>query len=60
MARLCRKRPTPAMLLKLLNKRFTVSDDARKRVETCTDEALLGTWFERALTVETLGEVFAD
>lgn len=48
------------MLLKLLGRNFTVPDDIRRRVETCTDIAVLETWFDRAISAESLDEVFAE
>jgi hypothetical protein len=37
-----------------------VPDSVREQVMSCTDLELLGTWFDRSLTVETAGELFAD
>ena len=48
------------MTLQILCKRFSVSDDIRKRVETCTDMAMLDIWFDRAITAASIGEVFAE
>jgi hypothetical protein len=48
------------MLLDLLDARFTVPANIRKRVEACTDTARIKTWFKRAITATTLDEVFAE
>jgi hypothetical protein len=48
------------MMLQLLDKRFSVPDDIRKRIETCTDTAAMDTWFDRAITATSLDEVFAE
>ncbi|WP_406393247.1 hypothetical protein OG806_22020 [Streptomyces sp. NBC_00882] len=37
-----------------------VPDSVREQVMSCTDPALLGTWFDRSLTVETAEALFAD
>jgi hypothetical protein len=48
------------MLLQILDKRFNVPADIHKRVETCTDTAMMDTWFDRAITAASLDEVFAE
>lgn len=48
------------LLLQLLGKRFTVPDDIRRRIETCTDTPKMDTWFDRAITATSLDEVFAE
>jgi hypothetical protein len=48
------------MLLDLLDTRFTVPANIRKRVNACTDPAQIKTWFKRAITATTLDEVFAE
>lgn len=48
------------MLLRVIDKRgLALSDSQREQVETCTDEAQLHEWFDRALTASTIDEVFA-
>lgn len=47
------------MLLELLRMRFSVPDDIRRRVENCTDEIKIKTWFKRVPTAASLDEVFA-
>lgn len=46
-------------LLRLLEKRLSMSEAARERVEKCSDIATIDAWFDRAITAETLAEVFA-
>lgn len=48
------------MTLQILNKRFSVPDNIRKRIEKCTEMAVLDTWFDRAITATSLDEVFAE
>jgi hypothetical protein len=48
------------MTLRLLEKRFSVPEDIRKRVEECTDVAEIDAWFGRAITAKSLDEVFAE
>jgi len=48
------------MLLQLLDERFGVPDDVRERIEACGDVARVDTWFTRAITAASLGEVFAE
>jgi hypothetical protein len=48
------------MMLQILNKRLSVPDDISKRIETCTDMAVLDTWFDRAITASSLDEIFAE
>jgi hypothetical protein len=47
------------MLLTLLEMRFNVPDDIRKRVEECNDGEEIMAWFTRAPTAASLDEVFA-
>jgi hypothetical protein len=48
-------------VLKLLDlRRLAPSQEQRQRVASCTDEAQLNLWFDRAATVGTADEVFAD
>lgn len=48
-------------VLKLLDARgLSPSKEQRQRVTSCTDPAQLDLWFERAITVTTVAEVFAD
>jgi len=50
-----------ATLLKLLTHRGLVLDETlRARVATCTDEAQLDRWFDRALTAATIAAIFAE
>ncbi|XMN07432.1 hypothetical protein ACK8N7_15975 [Streptomyces griseobrunneus] len=37
-----------------------VPDAARQRITTCTDLAVLGVWFERAITAPTADAVFDE
>jgi len=47
-------------VLKLLDARgLSLSKEQRQRVTSCTDPAQLDLWFERAITVTTVAEVFA-
>jgi hypothetical protein len=47
-------------ILRILDLRaIDIPDAARERVNGCTDLELLGTWFDRALTVTTAEELFA-
>jgi predicted transposase YdaD len=47
-------------VLKLLDARgLSLSKEQRQRVTSCTDPAQLDFWFERAITVTTVAEVFA-
>jgi hypothetical protein len=48
------------MMLQLLDKRFSVPEDIRKRVEECADIAKIDVWFDRAITATSLDEVFAE
>ncbi len=45
-------------LLKVLRHRFSVPDSVAQRVEDCTDIEQLDTWTDRALSADTLDEVF--
>jgi hypothetical protein len=47
------------MLLRCLDARFTITDDIRKRVTDCSDLATIEAWFDKALSVATVEEVFA-
>jgi hypothetical protein len=48
-----------AMLLRVLAARgFTVPDEIRQQVQSCTDLTQLETWFDRAVTAKSLDEVF--
>ena len=47
------------MLLKLMEMRFNVPDDIRKRVERCSDREQIMAWFERVPTAASLDEIFA-
>lgn len=47
------------MLLALLEMRFSVPDDIRKRVEGCDDAEQIMTWFKRVPAAASLDEVFA-
>lgn len=47
------------MLMRLLERRGFELDEARQQqVNGCTDAAVLRDWFDRAVTVATLDEVF--
>ena len=48
------------MTLRLLEERFSVPEDIRKRVEKCTEVAKIDAWFDRAITAKSLDEVFAE
>ncbi|MEM9457094.1 MAG: Rpn family recombination-promoting nuclease/putative transposase [Myxococcota bacterium] len=49
------------MLARLLDTRgLALTDQLRKRIAHCKDEALLQRWFDRAVTATTLTEVFDD
>jgi hypothetical protein len=48
------------MLLLILEERFTVSDEARTRVERCGNIKRLKDWARRALTAKSLDDVFAE
>lgn len=48
------------MLLELLDMRFTVPADIRRRVEGCTDTGQIKTWFKRVPSAKSLDEVFAS
>jgi hypothetical protein len=48
-----------AMLLRVLAARgFTVPDEIRQRVQSCTDLAQLEQWGDRAVTAKSLDQVF--
>jgi hypothetical protein len=47
------------MLLKLMEMRFNVPDDIRKRVQGCSDGEQIMAWFKRVPTAASLDEVFA-
>jgi hypothetical protein len=48
-----------AMLLRVLAARgFTVPDDLRQRIQSCTDLARLEAWGDRAVTATSLDEIF--
>lgn len=47
------------MLLELMEMRFNVPDDIRKRVEGCSDGEQIMAWFKRVPTAASLDEVFA-
>jgi hypothetical protein len=47
------------MLLRVLAARgFTVPDDIRQRVQSCTDLTRLEAWGDRAVTAKSLEEIF--
>jgi hypothetical protein len=48
------------MLLLILEERFTVSADTRVRVEKCGSIERLEQWARRALTAQSLDDVFAE
>jgi len=49
-----------AMLLRVLAARgFTVPDDIRQHVQSCTDIAQLEAWGDRAVTATSIDEIFA-
>ncbi|WP_308407534.1 hypothetical protein [Streptomyces olivochromogenes] len=48
-------------ILRILDRRgIEVPESARDRVAGCTDLETLGTWFDRALTVASAEELFAE
>jgi hypothetical protein len=48
-------------VLKLLDvRRLGSSQEQRQRVTSCTDQAQLDLWFDRAITGDTAADVFAD
>jgi hypothetical protein len=48
-----------AMLLRVLTARgFTVSDEIRRRIQSCTDTAQLEAWCDHAVAARSLDEVF--
>jgi hypothetical protein len=46
------------MLLELLEMRFSVPADIRKRVEKCNDTTQIKTWFKRVPSAASLDEIF--
>jgi hypothetical protein len=48
-----------ALLLMLRARKVCVSDEARDRIMSCTDLQQLERWVERAVTVDTVDELFA-
>ncbi|MBT3153751.1 hypothetical protein HTV45_23260 [Streptomyces sp. CHD11] len=47
-------------LLRLMERRgFSLTEETRQHVTTCTDMPLLDLWFDRAIDATTLDEVFA-
>lgn len=48
----------PFAVFSALTHRVKVDDDSRERIESCTDLELLGTWLDRSLDVEAVGELF--
>lgn len=47
-------------LLRLMERRgFSLTEETRQRVTTCSDMPLLDLWFDRAIDATTLDEVFA-
>jgi hypothetical protein len=48
------------MLLLILEERFTVSDETRIRVENCGNVKRLKEWARRAVTAQSLDDVFAE
>ncbi|MEX1364453.1 MAG: hypothetical protein AB1Z98_15110, partial [Nannocystaceae bacterium] len=49
------------LLLRLIDSReLNLSEDQRRLVRECKDEALLQRWFDRALTATDVAEVFED
>jgi hypothetical protein len=48
------------MLLELLEMQFSVPDDIRTRVQKCTDETQIKTWFKRVPSAGSLDEVFTE
>jgi hypothetical protein len=49
-----------ALLRVLVARGFTVDEPTERRVRACSDLATLERWLTRAVTVATLGDVFAD
>jgi hypothetical protein len=48
------------MVLRILARRsVAVSDEARQRIMSCADLELLETWGDRAVTADTVEDVFA-
>ena len=48
-------------ILRILDLRgIDIPEAARERIATCTDLDILGTWFDRALTVARAEELFAQ
>jgi len=47
------------MLLDLLEMRFSVPNDIRKRIERCNDTNQIKTWHKRVLAATSLEDVFA-
>jgi hypothetical protein len=47
-------------LLQLLEVKFALSEEIRKRVEECADLTKVKTWFTRAISAKSICEVFAD
>ncbi|MFJ3600357.1 hypothetical protein ACIPRU_28175 [Streptomyces sp. NPDC090126] len=48
-------------ILRILEVRgVAVPDEARERISSCTDLAVLDVWFERAVTAQTADAVFGD
>ncbi|MFE9940096.1 hypothetical protein [Streptomyces hirsutus] len=47
-------------LLRLMERRgFSLTEETRQRITTCTDVPLLDLWFDRAIDATTLDEIFA-
>ncbi|MFC9853024.1 hypothetical protein [Streptomyces prasinus] len=47
-------------LLHLMERRgFSLTEETRQRITTCTDAPLLDLWFDRAIDATTLDEIFA-
>ncbi|MCA9708382.1 MAG: hypothetical protein KDK70_21210, partial [Myxococcales bacterium] len=42
----------------LVTRQLTLTDELRRRITSCKDEALLQRWFDRALTATCVAEVF--
>jgi hypothetical protein len=54
------KSSSSKMLLLILDRRgITISEEARERIRTCTDIAVLESWADRAFTVTSADELFA-
>lgn len=50
-----------AGVVRVLEKRgIPVSDDVRERITHCTDDAVIDTWYDRALTATTADDLFHD